>query len=220
MSYVVLIIYPLISSFFFFLKNAPPPEFSPFPQPAPFPFFFPPPGTASGAGAYTFTATATDRAGNTTSVVVHYSVDYVFAGPFLIPGRTVVAGTTLTVFFLLSNVNLSQVTNGAGVLLVDGVPASPSGTFNSGNAFRYSTALHAYEYRMSTSSLSTGVHLLTIVLDDGTRREESIAVNAAAPPPLTLSAATLRTGQSETVHGTGYAPGTLVTIRLNGIVVD
>jgi hypothetical protein len=72
---------------------------------------------------------------------------------------------------------------------------------------------------MSTSSLSTGVHLLTIVLDDGTRREESIGVNAFAPPPLTLSAAILRTGQPETVTGTGYAPGTLVTVRLDGVVV-
>ena len=40
-----------------------------------------PPGTASGAGTYTFTATATDNASNTTTVVVHYTVDYFFGGP-------------------------------------------------------------------------------------------------------------------------------------------
>jgi hypothetical protein len=59
---------------------------------------------------------------------------------------------------------------------------------------------------------------LTILLNDGTRREVAITVAAAAPPALTVPAAG-HPGQSLTVSGSGYAPGTLVTIRLNGMVV-
>src|SRR5207247_10331927 len=96
-----------------------------------------PPGTASGAGTYTFTATATDNAGNTTTVVVHYVVDYFFGGLRLIPGNSVnKVGKDITVRFQLFNTSGAQVTNGVASLLVDGLPASP-GTGSTGNSFQY-----------------------------------------------------------------------------------
>ena len=92
-----------------------------------------PPATASGAGAYTFSATATDRAGNSTTVTAHYTVDYFFAfvRP-LPPGPSISPGTTLQVRIQLYDVNSNPVTNGVARLLVDGAPASPSGNFNTG----------------------------------------------------------------------------------------
>jgi uncharacterized repeat protein (TIGR01451 family) len=177
-----------------------------------------PPGTASGAGGYSFTATATDVAGNATTVTVHYVVDYFFGGLRLIPGSSInKAGKDITIRFQLFNTFGAQVVNGAASLLVDGAPATP-GNGSTGNAFRYDPIAGAYVYRMDTNSVSAGMHLLTIVLDDGTRREVPIYV-AVAAPALILSAPSTHPGSAETVSGSGFAAFSLVTIRFNGVVV-
>ncbi|HEY8761367.1 MAG TPA: hypothetical protein VIP52_10705 [Candidatus Dormibacteraeota bacterium] len=179
-----------------------------------------PPATASGAGAYTFSATATDRAGNSTTVTAHYTVDYFFAfvRP-LPPGPSISTGTTLQVRIQLYDVNSNPVTNGVARLLVDGAPASPSGNFNTGNLFGYQPMSQNYLYRLSTTGLANGQHLLTVVLDDGTKREESFSIGVAAPLLLGVSPTSTLAGQVVTVSGTSYTPGSIVTIQLNGLVV-
>ena len=179
-----------------------------------------PPGTASGVGVYTFSATATDVAGNATTVTIHYTVNYVFAfiSP-LPPDPSVGIGRTLAVRIQLSDINGNPVANGVARLLVDGAAATPSGTFNTGNLFRYQPRSQQYLYRLSTTGLAPGQHLLTVVLDDGTMREESFSIGASAPFRLTALPTSILVGQSVAVSGVHYAPRTTVTIRFNGLVV-
>jgi hypothetical protein len=178
------------------------------------------PGTASGAGAYTFTASATDNAGNTTTAAAHYVVDYFFVSlQLLTPGLSVKLGMNLNLRFQLFSTDGTPSRNAVAILLLDGSPANPAGTFNTGDLFRYDPMSQSYMYRMSTTGLSTGIHMLTIVLDDGTRREVGIAVGAPAPPSLQLSAPITTTGSVETISGHGYAPGSHVTVSMNGIIV-
>jgi hypothetical protein len=168
-----------------------------------------------------FSATATDNAGNVTTVSVRYAVDYFFVTlvKLLVPGPSVKSGMALNVSFQVFDTSASQVTNAAALLLVDGAPATPSGSFNSGDQFRYDLNSLSYRYKLSTIGLSVGIHLLTIVLDDGTRRDVSIGVGAPAPPPLNLSPFSTNTGSLVGISGTGYAPGSQVIVRLNGLVV-
>ena len=179
-----------------------------------------PPATASGVGVYTFTATATDVAGNTTTVTVHYTVNYFFdfIAP-LPPGPSIAAGRVLAVRIQLSDINGNPIATGVARLLVDGAPATPSGTFNTANLFRYQGGSQEYLYRLSTTGLAIGQHLLTVLLDDGTMREESFSLVAPAPFLLTVSPTSTLVGHTLTVSGTHYAPGSLVTIRFNGVVV-
>ena len=57
------------------------------------------------------------------------------------------------------------------------------------------------------------------MLDDGSRREESFSIGAPAPFLLSVSPTSTLVGHAVTVTGTHYAPGSLVTIRFNGVVI-
>jgi len=179
-----------------------------------------PPGTASGAGAYTFSATATDLAGNTTTVTVHYAINYFFnfITP-LPPGPSLSAGQTLAVRIQLFNSGGASIGNGVARLLVDGAPATPARNFNTGNLFRYQQDEIDYFYRLDTTGLATGQHLLTVTLDDGTMREMTFSIGVPAPFQLGVSPISTQVGRAVTISGTHYAPGSLVTIRFNGVVI-
>ncbi len=177
-----------------------------------------PPGTASGAGTYTFAVTATDNAGNVTVVTVHYFVDYILIGPH-VRHRIDMNDKPIDVRFALIDTFGAPITTAVATLLVDGVAATPSGTLNSGDLFSFVPQLNLYEYTMNTSSLTSGVHVLSIVLDDGTQRDVSISVDMSAPLTLDLFSEITTSGLDETVFGDGFRAGSLVTISLDGIVV-
>jgi hypothetical protein len=138
--------------------------------------------TLNKAGANTFTLTATDVAGNTTSQNITFSVIYSYNGflsPILNDGsRVFKLGSTVPVKFQLTDVNGTNISTTTATLTVqqysgtipNGTPvdATPSGSANTGDYFRYDSTSSQYIYNLSTKPLPTGTWQLQAHLDDGT----------------------------------------------------
>ena len=149
-------------------------------------------GLPNGAGTFTYTATATDKAGNSVTKTVHYSVDYYIAPDtafFLQPindtGHTV--STTLSVFKAGSTVPVKfQLRNAAGQIVqansapVWQTPAKGNATTSpvdetlfglqgdSGSTFRWDSSAQQYIYNWNTSSTQSGYYWkIGVRLDTG-----------------------------------------------------
>lgn len=129
------------------------------------------------AGLHTLKFTASDEAGNTATVTVSYSVEYVFSG-FLSPFvKTWITGSPVPVIFRLKDANGSSVKNAAAKLYIARVEkgvvgpeekASSIWPFTYGNLFRYDKFTKQYYFELSTKYLKAGTYQLRADLGDGT----------------------------------------------------
>jgi hypothetical protein len=131
----------------------------------------------SSIGQHSYTITATDVAGNSATIAVSYNVVYKFGRflPPLVSGDNYKAGSTIPVKFQLTDANGNLVSTAVAHILVDGKPGTPSGSSNAGNIFRYDPTSNQYIFNLNTKSLSTGAHIVTATLDDGS--SYSITIN-------------------------------------------
>ena len=136
--------------------------------------------TLNRPGVNSFTLTATDVAHNTASQTASFSVLYKFGG-FLppIPGDgsgVFKLGSTVPVKFQITDANGVSVPTAVAQLTVQmlsggapvGTPidATPPGSADVGNRFRYDGS--QYIYNLSTKPLSAGAWQVQVHLDDGT----------------------------------------------------
>jgi hypothetical protein len=77
-------------------------------------------------------------------------------------------GSTIPVKFQLTDVNGKFISTAVAQIWVDGKPGIASGSSNNGNYFRYDGTANQYIFNLSTKWLNTGLHVITVVLDDGT----------------------------------------------------
>jgi hypothetical protein len=136
--------------------------------------------TLNHPGVNTFALTATDVADNTASQTASFSVLYRFGG-FLppVPGDgsgVFKLGSTVPVKFQITDANGVSVPTAVAQLTVQmlaggapvGTPidATPPGSADVGNRFRYDGS--QYIYNLSTKPLSAGAWQVQVHLDDGT----------------------------------------------------
>jgi hypothetical protein len=133
-------------------------------------------------GENTFTVTATDKAGNTATRMVTYSVVYEF---ILTPPKSPAnLGSAVPLTWRLTDANGAVVISDMGSLVSltsiapDGTPAllySPAGGATGGSGFRFSSPYFQFNWDTSTAS-RTGQGLYTVVwvLTDGFKRQTSI----------------------------------------------
>ena len=126
-------------------------------------------------GTHTYTIIATDNAGNSATLVVSYNAQYKFGG-FLSPiSRTHFAdGSTVSIKFQLFDTSSIPEGTAAAKIFVDDQPGVASGTSNTGNLFRYDPVTQQYVFNLSTKGVPTGLHTITIKLDDGTTHSITI----------------------------------------------
>jgi hypothetical protein len=131
-------------------------------------------------GAKSFTVTATDLAGNSTTVTVDYEVvSYDFGGfgaPLTISLKDFKKMSTIPVKFQLFDTLGNPVSNAIATLTVNGLPAVSSGGSNVGNYFRYDPVKQQYIFNLSTKTLSSGLNMLKVTLDDGTEYSLTITI--------------------------------------------
>lgn len=131
-------------------------------------------------GAKTFTVTASDIAGNISTKIVTYSVEYFFEGLLrpVIDSKTFRGSSTIPVKFRLKDLSGRYITTAIGRLYVDGSPASSSGRSNVGNYFRYDPSTNEYIFNLSTKVpvLTIGNHELNVTLDDGSTHLATILI--------------------------------------------
>jgi hypothetical protein len=121
-------------------------------------------------GAKTFTVTAYDKAGNTATQTVTYSVGpYVFGG-FLspIPNSVYNQGRTVPVKFQLTDYQGNFVTWATAKIYVTQMVGGVWGTPVLSGVCRYDSTTNQYAFNLDTKSLSSGALRITAVLDDGT----------------------------------------------------
>ena len=147
-------------------------------------------GASNGVGTFTYTASATDKAGNTTKVIVSYQVTYAFSG-FLQPinytahqigasSSIFKAGSTIPFKFQLRAADGSIVQTGSAPLWVDPLAAGPTSgapsagaatapvTTSNGGVYHWDTSGQQYIYTWGTSGYTAGVwYRAGVKLDDG-----------------------------------------------------
>lgn len=145
-------------------------------------------GNANGVGTFTYTATATDKAGNTSTLVVHYKVIYRFDG-FLQPINDTAhqTGTATSIFKAGSTVPakiqvkradgtivqtvtapvwLTPLKGNAATAPVDETAYTDSTT--SGSAYRWDATGQQYIFNWGTSKTQVGYYWrVGVTLDDG-----------------------------------------------------
>lgn len=131
----------------------------------------------SSVGAHSYVVSATDKAGNSATVTVNYSVKYDFRG-FLSPAdkSTNKQGSAIPVKFQLFDASGNPVSTATATITVDGNAATSTGSSSTGNYFRYDPTSQQYIFNLNTKPLSVGTHLIVVKLDDGTSRSLSISL--------------------------------------------
>lgn len=142
----------------------------------------------NGVGSVSYTATATDKAGNTATETLSYSILYAFGGfeqPINADGSSVFKlGSTIPVKFSLTDCHgtvISTALSTLGVFKINDAVlgtmeellVDASGSSNTDNLFRY--AGPHYIYNLSTKPFSTGTFQLRAMLDDGTTHPVNIS---------------------------------------------
>lgn len=144
-------------------------------------------GSEKGVGKFTYTVTAGDKAGNTITKGVIYSVNYNFGG-FLPPvgrGKTFNLGSTIPIKFRLTDSYGTSVSNATTTIVLqkysgtnsvgDLVKPISSGGSNTDNFFRYDSG--QYIYNLSTNGLSAGTWQIIVSLDDTTTKTVFITLD-------------------------------------------
>ena len=141
-------------------------------------------------GNHTFTLTAADRAGNTETRTMQFTVSYAFSGflsPLTADGRTTFhLGSVIPVKFELFDASGAAVSTAVAHLSLqklnegepvgDPIDATPTSGADSGNLFRYSGG--HYMYNLSTKSFLPGTWRIQATLDDGTVRTIDIGLSS------------------------------------------
>ncbi|ALC89179.1 hypothetical protein AM500_04775 [Bacillus sp. FJAT-18017] len=143
----------------------------------------------SKVGPQTETITVTDKAGNTESVTINYSVEYNYSGvlqPINKDGSSIFkAGSTVPVKFQLKDSKGAFVSNATASIsltkysdkvLGDNVEVISTSAATTGNLFRYDSSSNQYIFNLSTKGLTAGAYQITIVLDDGTTQTIKISL--------------------------------------------
>lgn len=141
-------------------------------------------------GSNTFTLAATDKAGNSVTQTVIFSVVYGFGGflpPLTADSRTnfhlgsvipvkfdLVDASGAAVSTAVARLSLQKLFNGDPI--GDPIDATPTGGADSGNLFRYNGG--HYAYNLSTKPFTAGIWRIQATLDDGTVRTIDIGLTS------------------------------------------
>ncbi|MBM3925359.1 MAG: HYR domain-containing protein [SAR202 cluster bacterium] len=128
-------------------------------------------GNANGVGAFTYSVGCSDKAGNSASKAVSYSVVYAFSGflqPISAPVQTFKAGSTIPVKFKLTNAAGISIGTAVASVSVNGGPSL--------GAARYDASAGQYIFNLSTKGIAAGSLTITITLDDGTTRSVTVTL--------------------------------------------